>query len=128
MKYSANYQNGGHARFNWDGDPADEEQLDNLLDAAYEAAPVGLCHQCAGDFAISDDNEVYEIRETESGKAIYQEPTWDDRLRADLSRTHTENSELRLEVIELRKRRDALAFILRKAGFTVDPDTFAVSR
>ncbi len=72
---------------------------------------------------------MYEIRETEfAGKVIYQEPTWDERLRADLSRTHTENNELRLEVIELRKRRDALAFILRKAGFTVDPDTFAVSR
>ena len=128
MKYSASYQNGGHGRFDWDGDPADEEQLDALLEAAYEAAPTGLCHQCARDFDISDDVEVYEIRETESGKVIYKEPTWDDRLRADLSRTHTENNELRLQLVEAEKQRNALAAVLRDAGFKVDVDTFAVSR
>jgi hypothetical protein len=128
VKYSANYQNGGNAQFDWDGDPTDEEQLDALLEAAYEAAPTGLCHQCARDFDISDDTEVYEIRETESGKKVYEEPAWDDRLRADLSRTHTENNELRLQLIEAEKQRNALAAVLRDAGFKVDVDTFAVSR
>jgi FtsZ-binding cell division protein ZapB len=127
VKYSANYQNGGNARFEWDGDPTDEEQLDDLLEAAYDAAPGGLCPRCARDFDISEDIEVYEIRETESRKVIFQESTWDDRLRADLSRTHAENNELRLEVINARKQRDALMSTLREAGFTVDPDTFAVS-
>lgn len=128
MKYRAFYQNGGYAAFEWDGDPSSEEERDDLLQTAYDAGPPGLCHQCASNFDISDDAEVYEIRETEAGKVIYQEPTWDDRLRADLSRTHTENNELRLQLIEAEKQRNALAAVLRDAGFKVDMDTFAVSR
>jgi hypothetical protein len=132
VKYSVNYQNGGFATFEWEGDLEDEEtseeQLDNLLEAAYEAAPTSLCHQCARNFDISDDTEVIEIREDESRKLIYKEPSRDDRLRADVSRTHKENNELRLQLIEAEKQRNALAAVLRDAGFNVDVDTFAVSR
>lgn len=128
MKYRAFYQNGGMATFEWEGDPTDVEQLDDLLEAAYQAAPTGLCHQCAGNFDISDDVEVYEISEDESDKKVFSEPTWDERLRRQAYETSTENGEIRKDLTEARGQRDNLAFILRKAGFTVDPDTFAVSR
>lgn len=128
MKYSANYQNGGHATFEWEGDPADVEQLDDLLDSAYQAAPGGLCHQCAGNFSISDDVEVCEIREKGSGKVVFEEPTWDDRIRESAANATKLNMKLTAEVSHACVQRDNLAFILRKAGFTVDPDTFAVSR
>lgn len=127
MKYSANYQNGGNARFDWDGDPADPEQMDDLLQAAYDAAPAGLCHQCAGNFDISEDIEVYEIRETDSRKVVFSEPTWDDRIRESAANATKLNAELVAKLATVEQQRFMLADRLRKAGFTVDPDTWAVS-
>src|SRR5882762_1403184 len=75
MKYFVSYQNGAFAVFEWMGDLADDEQLDDLLEAAYQAAPGSLCHQCAENFEISDDAEVREIREEESHKMVFEEPT-----------------------------------------------------
>lgn len=127
MKYSANYQNGGFAQFDWDGDPADPEQMDDLLQAAYDAAPAGLCHQCAGNFDISEDIEVYEIRETDSRTVVFSEPTWDDRIRESAANATKLNAELVAKLATVEQQRFMLADRLRKAGFTVDPDTWAVS-
>ena len=127
MKYSANYQNGGFAQFDWEGDPSDPEQMDDLLQAAYDAAPAGLCHQCAGNFDISEDIEVYEIRETESRKVVFSEPTWDDRIRESAANATKLNAELVAKLAAVEQQRFMLADRLRKAGFTVDPDTWAVS-
>mgnify|MGYP003624022643 CR=1 FL=1 len=128
MKYSANYQNGGFAQFEWEGDPSDPEQMDDLLQAAYDAAPAGLCHQCAGNFDISEDIEVYEIRETESRTVVFSEPTWDDRIRESALNATKLNAELVAKLATVEKQRNALAAVLRDAGFKVDVDTFAVSR
>jgi len=114
MKYFVSYQNGAFAVFEWMGDLADDEQLDDLLEAAYQAAPGSLCHQCAENFEISDDAEVREIREEESHKMVFEEPTWSEELRESATRAGVQ--------------RDTLATALREAGFTVDPVTFAVSR
>ena len=127
MKYSANYQNGGFAQFDWDGDPSDPEQMDDLLQAAYDAAPAGLCHQCAGNFDISEDIEVYEIRETDSRTVVFSEPTWDDRIRESAANATKLNAELVAKLATVEQQRFMLADRLRKAGFTVDPDTWAVS-
>lgn len=128
MKYRAYYQNGGMATFEWEGDPADVEQLDDLLEAAYQAAPSGLCHRCATNFDISDDTEVYEIRETESDKKVFSEPTWDDRIRESAANATKLNKKLVAELEEIKAERNRLHRFLVDVGFTVDPDTFAVSR
>jgi hypothetical protein len=128
VKYRAFFQNGGYAEFEWEGDPTDVEQADDLLEAAYNEAPPGLCNHCAGNYDISEDVEVYEIQETESGNVVFKEPSWDERLRESAARATELNAKLTAEVIDTRTQRDNLAFILRKAGFTVDPDTYAVIR
>lgn len=121
MKYRVFYQNGGYATFEWDGNPVDVEQLDDFLEAAYGAAPPGLCNQCAGNYDISDDVEVQEINEVDSGKKVFSESTWYERV-------HQENMAFRDKVAEMNTQLHALADALREAGFTVDRDTFAVSR
>lgn len=128
MRYRALYQNGGMATLEWEGDPTDVEQLDDLLEAAYQAAPTGLCHQCAHNFDISDDAEVYEISEEESDKKVFSEPTWDDRIRESAANATALNRKLVAELHTVKATRSALMRDLRAAGFTVDPHTFAVSR
>lgn len=128
MKYKAYYQNGGFAEFDWDGDHTDEEQLDDLLEASYQAAPPGLCNHCSRNFEISEDQEVYEIREVDSDTEVFKEATWSEQLQIRASQADAKSSEFHRQVVETRRQRDSLVFILRKAGFTVDPDTFVVSR
>jgi len=128
VEYRAFYQNGGFATFEWEGDPTDPEGMDELLEAAYQAAPTGLCHQCAGNFEISDDNEVYEISEDESGEKVFSEPTWDERIRESAANATVLNRKLVAELETVKATRSALVRDLRAAGFTVDPHTFAVSR
>lgn len=125
-KYRAYFTNGGMADFTFDGDP--EEDLDAFLDAAYKEAPSGLCHQCASNFEISEEGEVYDITNTETREQVYKESTYQENLEKSNSDLREKNAKDHAEVIELREQRDNLAFILRKAGFTVDPDTYAVSR
>lgn len=125
-EYRAYFTNGGMANFTFDGDP--EEDLDAFLDAAYEEAPSGLCHHCAGNFDISDDMEVYDITNTETKEQVYREPTWQENLEKSNTALREKSDKAHAEIVELRKQRDNLTFILRKAGFTVDPDTYAVSR
>jgi hypothetical protein len=128
VKYRAFYQNGGFATFEWEGDPTDVEQLDDLLEAAYQAAPTGLCHQCARNYDISDDAEVYEISEEESDKKVFSEPTWDDRIRESAANATKLNKKLVAELEEIKAERNRLHRFLVDAGFTVDLDTYAVSR
>jgi len=127
VKFTANYQNGGHAEFEWEGDSADPEQMDDLLESAYRAAPGGLCHQCAGKYSISEDTEVYEIRETDTGNKVFSEPTWDDQIRESAINATKLNAELVAKLATVEQQRFMLANRLRKAGFMVDPDTWAVS-
>lgn len=127
MKFTAYYQNGGHATFEWDGDLTAPDQMDDLLEQAYQEAPAGLCYHCSLKFEIGDDTEVYQIKETESGKDVFSEPTWDERLRKDAYNVRVENGELRKDLAEARQQRFMLADKLRQAGFTVDPDTWTVS-
>lgn len=128
MRYRAFYQNGGMATFEWEGDPTDVEQLDDLLEAAYQAAPTGLCHQCAHNFDISDDAEVYEISEEESDKKVFSEPTWDDRIRESAANAAKLNAKLVTQLEEIKVERNRLHRFLVDAGFKVDPDAYVVSR
>jgi hypothetical protein len=116
------------ATFEWEGDPTDVEQRDDLLEAAYRAAPAGLCNHCSGKFSISEDIEVYEISEAESGTKVFEEPTWDDRIRESAANATALNRKLVAELETVKATRSALVRDLRAAGFTVDPHTFAVSR
>lgn len=128
MKYRAFYQNGGYAAFEWDGDPSSEEERDDLLQTAYDAAPPGLCYQCAGNYDISDDVEVYEINEIDSGKTVFSEPSWDERLRNRVTDISAQLSKANKDLEEVMAERNRLHRALLDAGFTVDRDTYVVSR